>query len=107
MGPGETLVTLCVFAIPLLAIWTSHRRKMVEMQLRLRQEGDGNTRLAVEALREEMRSLRETAMQYDLSFDSALQRMERRVEGLERKTNGIGVTSGYEKPTAEELRVGR
>ncbi len=76
-----------VFSIPRTAIWTSHRRKMLEMQMRLRNEGDAGVRTAVDALREEVRALRDTTTQYDLSFDTALQRMERRVEGLERRVN--------------------
>lgn len=78
---------IVVFSIPLTAIWTSHRRKMLEMQMRLRNEGDAGVRVAVDALREEVRALRDTTTQYDLSFDTALQRMERRVEGLERRVN--------------------
>ncbi|HLV80188.1 MAG TPA: hypothetical protein VKT32_07885 [Chthonomonadaceae bacterium] len=78
---------IVVFSIPLSAIWTSHRRKMLEMQLRLRNEGDIGVRAAVDALREEVRALRDTTTQYDLSFDTALQRMERRVEGLERRVS--------------------
>src|SRR5579871_347263 len=78
---------IVVFSIPLSAIWTSHRRKILEMQMRLRNEGDAGVRASVEALREEVRALRDTTTQYDLSFDTALQRMERRVEGLERRVN--------------------
>ena len=101
------IAILCVFGIPLSAIWTSHRRKMLMMQLQLRNQGDSGVRASVEALREEVRSLRETTMQYDLSFDSALQRMERRVDGLERRVVGGSTTSSVESNHAEEMRVGR
>ena len=101
------VAVICVFGIPLSAIWTSHRRKMVEMQLRLRQDGDVGTRASVEALREELRSLRETTMQYDLSFDSALQRMERRVEDVERRVTSTVTSASLETNRGEELRVGR
>jgi hypothetical protein len=91
---GDTLIALmgiiCVFGIPLSVIWTTHQRKMVELQLRLRNEGDTTVRASVDALREEVRQLRDTSMQYDLSFDTALQRMEKRVEGLERRVNQAG-----------------
>lgn len=40
-------------------------------------------RAEVAALRQQMSSLHDTTTQYDLSFDSALQRMERRVERVE------------------------
>ena len=38
------------------------------------------------ALHEEIKSLRDTAMQYDLSFDTALQGLERRLTTVERQT---------------------
>ena len=81
------IAILCVFGIPLSAIWTSHRRKMLELQMQMRGPGSsGDLRAEVEALRQEVRSLRDTSTQYDLSFDTALQRMEQRVTGIERKT---------------------
>ena len=42
-------------------------------------------RAEIEAMRQEMRSLRDTTTQYDLSFDTALQNMEKKVEILNRK----------------------
>lgn len=74
-----------VFGIPLSLIWTYHRRKVLELQLRMKQEGDAGLRASVEALREEVRQLKDTTLQYDLSFDNALQRMEQRVENLEQR----------------------
>ena len=40
-------------------------------------------RQEVAALREEMRSLRDTTTQYDISFDTALQRVEQRIGRVE------------------------
>ena len=54
------------------------------MKLQLNNQGDSGVRAELEALRHEVRSLRDTSMQYDLSFDTALQRMEQRVERMER-----------------------
>jgi hypothetical protein len=89
MDPGEfigLIAVICIFGIiPVSGIWTSHRRKMLELQLRLRNEGSSSLQAEVEALRQEVRNLRDTTMQYDLSFDTALQRMEQRVEGIERR----------------------
>src|SRR5581483_2586261 len=90
-----------IFGIPLSAIWTSHRRQVLEMQLRLQNQGDANVRAAIDDLRQEIKSLRDTTMQYDLSFDSALQRMERRVEALENRAVGVNADS------ANDLRIGR
>ena len=77
---------IMTFSVPLAVIWTSHQKKMAELQLKLRQGGQDNTlRASVEALREEVRALRDTTMQYDLSFDTALQNIESRVQSMERQ----------------------
>ena len=94
MGFGETIIALTgtalVFGIPLSVIWTYHHRKMLELKLKLQGNGQDETlRREIAALREEMHSLRDTAMQYDLSFDTALQSMEQRVGGLERQTRAV------------------
>lgn len=119
MGELIPLVAiLCVFGIPLSAIWTGHRRKILEMQLQLRNQGDQfdlphtgiwpgfrrmnrgmqsqvqnqaaqGLRAEIEALRAEVHQLRDTSTQYDLSFDSALQRMGSRVEGVERRVGEV------------------
>ena len=92
------IAILCVFGIPLSAIWTGHRRQMLELQLRLRNEGGGSVHAEVEALRQEVRMLRDTTMQYDLSFDTALQRIEQRVETMERRAIGPGQGGMAELP---------
>ncbi len=81
------IAVMGVFGIPISAIWTSHRQKMLKMQLQMQNQGgaNGNAEASIEALRQEVRALRDTTMQYDLSFDTALQRMEQRVEGIERQ----------------------
>ena len=83
-----------VFGIPIVAILTSHRQKVLEMQMRMRNEGDAGVRASVEALRQEVQQLRDTTLQYDLSFDNALQRMDQRVEGLERRVTEVSSTQG-------------
>lgn len=72
----------------------SMNRTRVEMaQLRSQQQGSASSqelaalRDDVSALRRELQQLRDTSTQYDISFDSALQRMESRVEFLERNRN--------------------
>ena len=85
---GLVAVSL-IFGIPIVKIWTDHQRKVLEMRLKLNTHGDKSVRGELEALRLEVRSLRDTSMQYDLSFDTALQRMEHRVEGTERRVATI------------------
>lgn len=90
MGPGD------VFLIPLVAIVFGtgmivsvvglamhHHRKLLEMKQR------GSIQAArpdaeIEKLRAEIAELRETTTRYDLSFDTALQRIEGRLEVVER-----------------------
>ena len=88
---AAVLVAMGLFVLlPGMSIWTSHKRKMLELQLRLRGgENDGNIRAELNAMREEMRALRDTSMQYDISFDTALQNMDRRIGGLEQRVNQI------------------
>ena len=61
-------------------------------QLRSQQKTDHGSVQDIEALRAEIAALRaqvtdlrDTTTQYDLSFDTALQRMERRVEQMEQQ----------------------
>ena len=90
--PGEIIglvAVILIFGAPFASILTGHQRKVLEMKLQLRNQGDTGVRAEVEALRQEVRALRDTSMQYDLSFDTALQRLEKRVEGVERNVNSV------------------
>ena len=96
------IAVVCIFGvIPISGIWTSHRRKVLELQLRLRNEGSSSVHAEIEALQREVRALRDTTMQYDLSFDTALQRMEQRMESMERRV------SSAEASSVAELRSAR
>jgi hypothetical protein len=74
-----------IFSIPPFLIWTSHRRKMEELKIQKQRMMAEDVRSEFAALRQEIRDLRDTTMQYDLSFDTALQHMERRMAHLERQ----------------------
>src|SRR5690242_5821715 len=91
MNIGETLVALAgmifTFSIPLTLIGTFHHRKMMEIELRTKNQGNEDVKATLEEMRQEMRQLRDTTMQYDLSFDTALQRMEQRMDSMERRVN--------------------
>lgn len=97
------LGVLGVFGIPISAIWTSHRRQILEMQLKMKNQGSTEVQGAINALREEVKQLRDTSMNYDISFDSALQRMENRVENLERRVN----TQTAENASHQNVTIGR
>ena len=79
--------SLTLFALlPMSMVFTHHRRKME--QLRLQRDNLLSQHIVNEfvAVREEIKALRDTSMQYDLSFDTALHQIERRINGLERET---------------------
>lgn len=100
------VAVVLIFGIPLSGIWTYHRRKMMELKLRYQSQqvtGNQNLQATVAALREEVRSLRDTTTQYDMSFDTALHRMEQRVESLERRT----ISQTAEASRNVELPYGR
>ena len=94
---GEWIVpAMAVFLIfggggVLKGILDSMNRTRIELaQLKAQQQGSGGQEVALlrqelAALREEVHSLRDTSTQYDLSFDTALQRMEQRVAHVEQQ----------------------
>jgi hypothetical protein len=99
---GELIPIIAIImgcSIPISKIWADHQRKMLLMQLEMRNQGDSGLRAEVEALRQEVRSLRDTSTQYDLSFDTALQRLEKRIEGVERR-------GGVNTPETNSINVG-
>lgn len=52
----------------------------------------------IEALRNEIREMRDTTMRYDLSFDTALHRLEDRFEALERRS--------YQRESTTSVEIG-
>jgi hypothetical protein len=88
MGP-EIFVPLIIFAIPIVAIITSHQRKLMEMKLKMGSGGDSKVAEELRALKQQMAELRDTTTRYDISFDAALQRIESRVGHIESKVATI------------------
>lgn len=79
---GE-LALILIFGIPIVAIVTSHMRRMAEIKLRLREAAVSAGAEEIANLRNEIQELRDTTTRFDLSFDTMLQRLENRVERLE------------------------
>jgi hypothetical protein len=71
--------------LPALAIWTHHRRKMEELKIQRQVAADRNVQTQLDTIRADIQSLRDTTLQYDLSFDTNLQQVERRLAALERQ----------------------
>ena len=81
----SVIIVAIVFSIPLALIMTYHKRKMEEIRLKRMGMMTEEVKAEFAALRGEINALRDTTMQYDLSFDTNLQRLERRMEHLERQ----------------------
>ena len=84
--PGELIPLLAILGFSATAIiriiMRADERKL-ELRLKLKGNGGSETSKVVEDLRAELASLRETSGQYDLSLDTTLHRLERRIEFLE------------------------
>ena len=88
MGP-EIFIPGIIFAIPIVAIITTHQRKMAEMKMKMGGGGNDAVTEELKALKQQMAELRDTTTRYDISFDAALQRIESRVGHLENKVSAI------------------
>ena len=75
--------------LPIIAIITSHQRKMMEMKLRLGPQSQSAPSSELLELKRAIDELRDTTTRYDISFDAALQRIESRVGHLEGRVNSI------------------
>ena len=80
-----TVVSGLVLMIPIVAILTHHRRKLEELRLRQKVTINEETRAAIEGLRKEFTALKDTTTEYDVSFDTALRRIESRMGTVEQR----------------------
>lgn len=82
---GGGIVSVMLLSIPLYAMWAYHKRKLEEIRGRQRVNVDEATRQAIEDIRREVRDLRDTATAYDVSFDTALKRLDDRMANMEQR----------------------
>jgi tetrahydromethanopterin S-methyltransferase subunit G len=82
------VAVVLIFGGPMFALWTRYRLE----HERLRQEKSDK---AFEQLRQELAQVRETSTQYALSFEDALQRMERRLDSLEQRVSAVEAQFSY------------
>ena len=87
-----TLAILLIFGLPIIAVVTSHHRKLMEMKMKMGGAGQTNASNELNELRKAINELRDTTTRYDISFDAALQRIESRVGHLEGRVNSIEQT---------------
>jgi hypothetical protein len=116
MEPGAVVAivgTLAVFGIPLSAIWTHHLREIAKIKAEKGDGGKGNAEILreVQAMRDEMATLRDTTTKFDMSFDAALSRLEQRMDKAEQNIADIrpaarpNVTPTTETENAAVLRA--
>lgn len=88
MLPNETLallIPILALMIPIVAIVTDHQRKLAEIKMRTGTKVTPQVEAELSALRREVAELRDTATNYDMSFDAALTRLEQRVDRVEQR----------------------
>lgn len=95
MDPRILALLIPIFAllIPIIAIITSHQRKMAEIKAQQGTKVTPQVEAELAALRREVAELRDTATNYDMSFDAALTRLEQRVDRVEQRP----ATAAYSK----------
>ncbi len=96
-----TVPSLTLGSIIHALIWNHYHRKNAEIKAR---SGNGlNEEIKAEfaAIRAEIHTLRDTTLQYDLSFDTSLQQMERRLTAMATQKK-----YGTEEPIREQVRPG-
>ncbi len=65
--------------------YIKHRQKLAEMKFKSLDATDAKTAVTLKRLEEQIADLRDTTTKYDVSFDSALQRMESRLNHVEQR----------------------
>jgi hypothetical protein len=93
------LAIICIFGLPM---WSYHQRRMLELKMMAGSTADSGLVSELQALAQQVAELRDTTTRYDMSFDSALQRIESRVGHLEGRVNSI--EAGESRPAIHELR---
>lgn len=78
------LPVVALVAVPMFMVWSHHRRKMEELRLKEHRLIADDIHAEFKAIRKEIQELRDTTMQYDLSFDTALHQVEHRLKHLEK-----------------------
>ena len=82
----EVLAIVCLFGLP---VWFHHQRKMAEMRMGRGDQAGQGLMAEMLHLRSQMAELRDTTTKYDMSFDSALQRIESRTGNLEERMTAM------------------
>lgn len=89
---GLTAVLL-IFGTPIIAILSTHHRKLVEIKARMKARLDQEVKAEIQALRQEIMELRDTTSQYDIGFDNSLKQLETQVQQMDQRVRRLENTS--------------
>jgi hypothetical protein len=79
-----------IFAIPVVAIITSHFQKMAEIKSRSDGGPNGQSILSeLQDMKRQIAELRDTTTRYDMSFDSALQRTDAQLQSMNERLTSV------------------
>ena len=109
MGPEHLalLIPITALCIPIVAIITSHQRKLAEIKARGVSGLSAEIREELNELKQQIASLRETTTRFDMSFDAALTRLESRVDDVDERTASLRRTDGGSGTSVNAASVGR
>ncbi|MGQ9656583.1 MAG: hypothetical protein ACUVV1_01625 [Fimbriimonadales bacterium] len=71
--------------VPIAAMVLKHRKEMLQMELEKGRLSNQELAAQIEALRQELAALRDTATQYDMSLQANLETLQERVRQLEQQ----------------------
>jgi len=91
-----------VFGIAGLALYFDYAHKMAKMKAQSKLAGGTDVDDVLDSIRREIAELRDTATRYDMSFDSALQRLEGRVGNLEQASRQLPAGSEARQTEASQ-----
>jgi hypothetical protein len=83
------LIPIVALMIPIVAIWTGHQRKMLEMRLMLQQGAQGANSAETERLRQEFQMLRESLTAHAMSVDENMKVLASRVSNVENRLGSV------------------
>ena len=106
MEPIQFFALLFGVSIPIVALITSHLREMAKIKARQGTELSAEVRAELNEIKQHLSELREMTTKFDLSFDTALTRLEERVERVEQRQSAASSRAGEEARVAAGRGMG-
>ena len=95
MGPDTIWILIPLSGILLAAtiVYLSFKKQMLVLKLSEKSSIETGATAEIESLKHQLAELRDTTTRYDMSFDSALQRIESQVGNVEGRLSAIEQTN--------------